>query len=80
MSDSGKRHAKYLDGKQKLYWDFVEVDKYIYIYIYPILHYRINSGNPLTRLWQWIYWKKSSQRIYDLTFFVDYWFFYWWIG
>ena len=34
MSHSGKRHAKYLDGKQKLYWDFVEVDKYIYIYIY----------------------------------------------
>ena len=34
MSNSGKRHAKYLDGKQKLYWDFVEVDKYIYIYIY----------------------------------------------
>ena len=33
MSDSGKRHAKYLDGKKKLYWDFVEVDKYIYIYI-----------------------------------------------
>ena len=41
MSKAGKKNADSLGVKEEPYWDFVEVDNYIY----PILHNQINLGN-----------------------------------
>lgn len=40
MSHSGKRNTECLGVKEKLYWDFLKTDKYIW----PILHNLINLG------------------------------------
>ena len=41
MSKSGKTNADSLGVKEEPYWDFVQVDNFIY----PIFHNQINLGN-----------------------------------
>ena len=41
MSRSGKKKADSVGVKEEPYWDFVQVDNFIY----PIFHNQINLGN-----------------------------------